>query len=66
MQFYPLVDLNSAVDNLVTKHNQTRTQQRPYRRVEKFYAKERPLLRELTSTTYEVKNYANVNVQPTE
>ena len=65
LQFYSLTELNRAVQDLVLKHNQTRMQQRPYTREERFFAKERELLRELPSTIYEVKYYAKVLVQAT-
>ena len=64
-QFYSILELNEAVQELVTNHNQTRMQQRPYTREERFFAQERELLGELPSSIYEVKNYAEITVQPT-
>lgn len=64
LQYYSLIDLNKAVSDLVSEHNQTRMQQRPYTREERFHAKEKERLKELPSNIYEIKKYANVKVLP--
>ena len=64
-QFYSLIDLNKAISELISRHNQTRMQQRPYTREERFHAKEKELLKELPANIYEVKLYAKVTVLPT-
>ena len=46
-QFFSLEELNSAVAEYLTRHNQTRMQQRPYTREEHFHAIEKPELRPL-------------------
>lgn len=60
--FFSLVSLNEAMLEKIKCHNQTRMQQKPYCREEKFLAEEKPLLRELPSTPYEVKYYRNLTV----
>lgn len=65
LQFYSLTDLNKAVQELVTNHNRTRMQQRPYTREERFFAKERESLGALPTQIYEIKNYAELQVLPT-
>ena len=62
-QFFSLEELNAAVSEFLTCHNQTRMQQRPYTREEHFYAVEKPALRPLPETPYEMKRYAEVTVQ---
>lgn len=42
-QFFSLAELNSAVAEYLTRHNQTRMQQRPYTREEHFHAIEKPV-----------------------
>lgn len=65
LQFYSIAELNEAVQALVTKHNQTRMQQRPYTREERFFAKEKELLGELPDQIYETKYYAELQVMAT-
>ncbi len=65
LQFYSIVELNEVVQALVAKHNQTRMQQRPYTREERFFAKEKELLGELPDQIYETKYYAELQVMPT-
>lgn len=62
-QFFSLEELNAAVSEFLTCHNQTRMQQRPYTREEHFYAVEKPELRPLPDTPYQMKRYAEVTVQ---
>ena len=61
-QFFSLEELNSAVAEYLTRHNQTRMQQRPYTREEHFHAIEKPELRPLPATPYQMKRYAEVTV----
>ena len=62
-QFFSLEELNSAVAEYLTCHNRTRMQQRPYTREEHFHAVEKPELRPLPATPYQMKRYAEVTVQ---
>lgn len=57
MQFFSLHDLNKAIIERVVAHNQTRMQNRPYCRQERFLAEEKPLLGELPGEPYELKYY---------
>lgn len=60
--FFDIESLNAAIAGLVLHHNQTRTQQKPYSREEKFLAEEQPLLLPLTSEAFEIKYYAELKV----
>lgn len=62
LQFFDLQSLNAAIANMVCQHNQTRMQLKPWSREEKFLAEERPLLKELPQTPYEVKYYSELTV----
>lgn len=62
-QFFSLEELNAAVSEFLACHNQTRMQQRPYTREEHFHAVEKPALRPLPDTPYQMKRYAEVTVQ---
>lgn len=62
-QFFSLAELNAAVSEFLTCHNQTRMQQRPYTREEHFYAIEKQGLCSLPDTPYQMKRYAEVTVQ---
>lgn len=57
-QFFDLASLNQAVKEKVKEHNQTRMQQKPYCREERFLAAEKPLLAPLPETGFEVKYYS--------
>lgn len=61
--FFSLQELNEAVSALLTEHNRTRMQKRPYSREENFHANEKPLLGPLPDTEYEMRQYATVRVQ---
>lgn len=61
-QFFDLVSLNQAVKGKVKEHNQTRMQQKPYCREEKFLADERPLLKPLPDDKFEIKYYRELKV----
>lgn len=62
-QFFSIEELNAAVSEFLTCHNQTRMQQRPYTREEHFHAIEKPELRPLPDIPYQMKRYAEVTVQ---
>jgi transposase len=57
MQFFDLGSLREAVDKKVREHNQTRMQQKPYCRQERFLSEERPLLRPLPPDPFQIKHY---------
>ena len=56
-QFFDLTSLNTAVKEKTKDHNQTRMQQKPYCREEKFLADERHLLQPLPDAPFELKYY---------
>lgn len=62
-QFFSLPDLNKAVQQKIIAHNQTRMQNKPYSREEKFIADELQLLRSLPVSTFEIKYYKTYKVQ---
>ena len=61
-QFLDLYSLNKAISTKMLDHNQTRMQQKPYCREEKFLADERPLLKPLPEQPFEVKYYREYKV----
>lgn len=61
-QFFDLESLNQAISEKVKAHNQTRMQQKPYCREERFLAAEKPLLKPLPKQGFEVKSYAEPKV----
>lgn len=61
--FHSLIELNQAVWELVSLHNKTRMQKRPYSREERFHAMEKENLRPLPRDIYEMKYYATLQVQ---
>jgi transposase len=60
--FFSLEALNRALAEKTLEHNQTRMQQRDYSRQEKFLADEKPLLRALPETDFDIKYYAWLRV----
>ena len=62
--FYSLTELNQAISDLVCAHNQTRMQEHPYTREERFHAMERGELQPLPEHIYEVKYTHTVTVDP--
>jgi len=56
-QFFDLVSLQQAVERKVREHNQTRMQQKPYCRQERFLAQERPMLGDLPEKPFQIKRY---------
>jgi len=57
MQFFDLPSLNQAITERIKAHNQTRMQQKPWCREEKFLAEEKKLLAPLPSEKFEMKSY---------
>ena len=57
-QFFDLASLNQAIKEKVKEHNQTRMQQKPYCREERFLAAEKQLLGPLPKAGFEVKHYS--------
>ncbi len=62
MQFFDLTTLNEAIRQKVKAHNQTRMQQRPYCREERFLAEEKKGLSPLPEQKYELKSYTELTV----
>lgn len=62
MQFFDLQSLNTAIAEKVKAHNQTRMQQKPWCREEKFLAEEKKLLAPLPAERFELKNYKELKV----
>ncbi len=60
--FFDLHILNKAISEKMLTHNQTRMQQKPYCREEKFLADEKPLLKPLNQTPFEIKYYKEYKV----
>jgi transposase len=56
-EFFSLPDLNKAITECTTLHNQTRMQNRDYCREEHFLSNEKPLLEALPETSFEIKYY---------
>lgn len=61
-QFFSLDALNEAIKGKIKTHNQTRMQQKPWCREERFLAAEKHLLGPLPATTFEVKYYCEPKV----
>ena len=61
-QFFGLASLNAAIKKKNREHTQTRMQQKPYTREEKFLAEEKPLLGPLPQTPFELKHYRELTV----
>lgn len=62
MQFFDLHTLNQAISEKVKAHNQTRMQQKPYCREEKFLAEEKKLLAPLPADRFQIKSYSELIV----
>lgn len=61
-QFFDIESLNQAIREKVNAHNQTRMQQKPYCREERFLAAEKHLLLPLPTECFEVKYYSEPKV----
>lgn len=62
LTFFDMVSLNKAVKEKTRDHNQTRMQQKPYCREERFLADEKHLLRPLPNAPFELKYYCDLKV----
>ena len=62
IQFFDLHSLNRAIYQKVKAHNQTRMQQKPYCREERFLAEEKSRLSPLPIERFELKSYAELTV----
>lgn len=60
--FFSIDALNQAIAGKVKDHNQTRMQQKPYSREEKFIAEEKQGLTPLPQTGFELKYYTQLTV----
>jgi transposase len=61
-QFFDLPSLNAAISEKMLDHNQTRMQQKPFCREERFLADEKPLLKPLAAESFEIKTYKTLTV----
>jgi transposase len=61
-QFFDRQSLNAAIAQKNREHTQTRMQQKPYSREEKFLAEEKALLQPLPQTLFELKYYKELKV----
>lgn len=62
MTFFDITSLNEAIAEKVKAHNQTRMQQKPYCREERFLAEEKKHLIPLPAERFEVKYYNELTV----
>jgi transposase len=62
IQFFDIDTLNEAIKEKVKDHNQTRMQQKPYCREERFLAQEKDLLGSLPKEKHEIKYYRELTV----
>lgn len=62
LRFFDLSSLNDAIHEKIKEHNQTRMQQKPYCREERFLADERHLLSPLPEQCFELKYYKELKV----
>ena len=62
LTFFDLPSLNKAVKEKTRDHNQTRMQQKPYCREERFLADEKHLLQPLPDAPFELKYYRELKV----
>jgi transposase len=60
--FHSLSELNAAIKKHVTAHNQTRMQRYPHTREERFLSVEKPCLKPLPDTAFEIKYYVKMKV----
>jgi len=61
-QFFSLAALNKAIAEMAQAHNQTRMQQKPYCREERFLSHEKKHLRPLPEQDFELKYYKRLKV----
>lgn len=62
-QFFSLFQLNNAIGEYILKHNQTRMQEKPWCREERFLAEEKKRLSPLPQTTFQIKSYREYTVR---
>ncbi len=62
LEFFDLHSLNQAIAEKVKKHNQTRMQQKPWSREERFLAEEKKQLAPLPMERFELKKYKELKV----
>jgi len=62
LTFFDLPSLNKAIKEKTREHNQTRMQQKPYCREERFLADEKHLLNPLPEQPFELKYYRELKV----
>lgn len=60
--FFDISTLNTAISNKVREHNQTRMQQKPWCREERFLAEEKNHLQALPTEKFELKYYTRLTV----
>jgi len=60
--FFDLSSLNRSIQEKVLAHNQTRMQQKPYCREERFLSDEKHLLKPLPEKEFEIKYYKELKV----
>lgn len=60
--FFSIEEMNRAFAEKTREHNQTRQQQKGYCREEQFLSEEKPLLKPLPDTPFEVKYYTSLRV----
>lgn len=63
LTFFSLSSLNDAIDEKIVAHNQTRMQNKPWCREEKFLADEKQHLRALPEQLFEIKYYKTYKIQ---
>jgi transposase len=61
-QFFSLGELNTAIFKNMRLHNQTRMQEKPYCREERFLAMEQQVLKPLPEEPFEIKTYKELKV----
>jgi len=61
-QFFDITTLNQAIKEKIKDHNQTRMQQKPYSRQERFLADEKSLLGQLPAQAFQLKYYRSLKV----
>ena len=62
--FFSLDELNAAAAAKMQKHNQKRMHKNPYTREERFLAVDRPNLKPLPATDFEIVSYTDLKVSP--
>lgn len=63
IRFFSLGELNRGIREKLIRHNQTRMQEKPWCREERFLGEEKPLLIPLPNLPFEVKSYKEYTVR---